>query len=736
MTVAPLVSCIMPTADRRRFVPLAIEYFLRQDYAPRELLVVDDGRDPVEDLIPADARIRYLRVAPGMTLGAKRNWACEQARGEIVAHWDDDDWHAPRRLSVQMEAMRPDEVEVCGIDHLLFFHPDTGRAWEYRYPREQRRWLSGSSLVYRRRFWETHPFPSVNVGEDARFVWSGAPERMRVLPDHTFHVGMMHDRNTSPKRTRGRWWTEVPAAGVLALMGADAAAYSAAPATIARVASPVETPAPARPSLHNVFACLVHEKPECVIDLVRNLRHLDPDSTILLYNGGPDTSLLRDTSAYERLGAVVHPTPQPAKWGTLHGFALDSMRFARELGGLDTLTIVDSDQLALRPGYSPMLAAHLHGREGVGMLVNSPGVQPRNTRVAPAVTAWREVERWRPFLRRFPDGESKWVHWSFWPSTVFTADACRALVGLFERDEELRSALSGSGLWATEEILFPTLTALLGFGVEANPCSYDYVKYRVPYSAAQLATALRRDDAWWMHPVPRRYDHALRRQVRERFTHYHTPRAIMTPATATPPVGGLFLTLPVIAQMKTIEGWLDEDEADLLIAAVRLACPDGAPLGAIVEVGSYCGRSTVVLAHAARAFGPGARITAIDPHLGVVGAADQGVKRVAPSRDRFLRNIASAGVADLVDLVQQHSTDVSWSSPIGLLFIDGLHDYLSVSRDLAHFAPWIARGGYVAFHDYADYYPGVRALVDEVVASGEYEVVRLVRSMMLLRRAR
>jgi glycosyltransferase involved in cell wall biosynthesis len=94
----PLVSCIMPTANRRAFVPRAIAYFQRQDYTTRELIVVDDGDDAIGDVIPADERIRHIRLSTKMTVRAKRNLACEEARGEIIAHWDDDDWHAPHRL--------------------------------------------------------------------------------------------------------------------------------------------------------------------------------------------------------------------------------------------------------------------------------------------------------------------------------------------------------------------------------------------------------------------------------------------------------------------------------------------------------------------------------------------------------------------------------------------------------------------------------------------------------------
>ena len=63
-------------------------------------------------------------------------------------------------------------------------------------------------------------------------------------------------------------------------------------------------------ALRNVYACLVHESQECVVDLVRNLRCLDPDSQVLLYNGGSDRRLLEPRSCFEKLGAI--PARQPA----------------------------------------------------------------------------------------------------------------------------------------------------------------------------------------------------------------------------------------------------------------------------------------------------------------------------------------------------------------------------------------------------------------------------------------
>jgi hypothetical protein len=273
---------------------------------------------------------------------------------------------------------------------------------------------------------------------------------------------------------------------------------------------------------------------------VRNLRYLDPESTVLLYNGGRDTELLKQRFPFERCGAIVHPNPRPMRWGWLHDFALDSMSFALDHLTFDTLTIVDSDQLCVRPGYAAYMGRRLAGQVGVGLLGNSPGAQPRDTRVAPAVAALKEFELWRPFLRRFEGGEEKFVHWTFWPSTVFTADAARDLVRLFDTDAQLRDIMRRSKLWATEEIIFPTLTALLGYRVAANPCSYDFVKYRARYSPRQISDAITRPDVFWVHPVPRQYgpaqtDSLALRPLRAR--HPLRPRAARRRRGRPAPVG-------------------------------------------------------------------------------------------------------------------------------------------------------------------------------------------------------
>lgn len=200
------------------------------------------------------------------------------------------------------------------------------------------------------------------------------------------------------------------------------------------------------------------------------------------------------------------------------------------------------------------------------------------------------------------------------------------------------------------------------------------------------------------------------------------------------PDSPLLLTLPILERMRPIEGWLWDVEADLLIAATVRALDELPAPHAIVEIGSYCGRSTVVLGSVVRALEPEARVYAIDPHHGKVGAVDRRLSTTPPTLARFEANIAAAGVSDVVVTVQRHSYETEWDKPIAFLFIDGLHDYSNVSRDFHHFESWLVPGAFVAFHDYASYYPGVQAFVNEVLVSAPYTRVHCAGSTMLLRR--
>ena len=127
---------------------------------------------------------------------------------------------------------------------------------------------------------------------------------------------------------------------------------------------------------------------------------------------------------------------------------------------------------------------------------------------------------------------------------------------------------------------------------------------------------------------------------------------------------------------RPVPGLLLENEARFL--GLLAACTPAT--GRIVEIGSFKGRSTVMLAKVAAHYGLG-RVVAIDPHTynlsqkTAAGTGDCG--RPASTHDDFLSSLRTAGVMEHVDIRHAISKDVSssWNNPIRLLWIDGDHTY-------------------------------------------------------------
>lgn len=168
MTNPPLVSCVMPTWNRRAFIPCAIDCFLRQTYEPRELVILDDGEEPIEDLIPKDGRIRYVFENRRRITGDKRNRVNELALGEIICHWDDDDWSAPDRIAFQVDLLQRTGKRVTGFRNLLFWDLTENCAKRFRSAIAE--YVCGTTLCYRKDLWNAHRFRAEHMGSDNDFI--------------------------------------------------------------------------------------------------------------------------------------------------------------------------------------------------------------------------------------------------------------------------------------------------------------------------------------------------------------------------------------------------------------------------------------------------------------------------------------------------------------------------------------------------------------------------------------
>ena len=184
-----------------------------------------------------------------------------------------------------------------------------------------------------------------------------------------------------------------------------------------------------------------------------------------------------------------------------------------------------------------------------------------------------------------------------------------------------------------------------------------------------------------------------------------------------------------------IEGWLGDDEGEALLLAARAALARPGAAGQIVEVGSHCGKATYLLGMAARTAPIAANVAAVDRFDGRVGARDRGVAAGSSCRIRFDQMVARHGLEPWIDARTGTAGEVAWDRPIDLLVIDGLHDFASVAGDMAAFEAWLTPDARVAFHDYADYFPGVQAYVDELLAQGAWEVEVAAGTLRMLKRS-
>ena len=95
----------MVTANRANLARRAVQCYLQQTYPNKELVIIDDGQEdyaPVLADVPA-GELRYIKLepAPGQVLGTLRNRSLEEATGDFMAQWDDDDWYHPERIERQ-----------------------------------------------------------------------------------------------------------------------------------------------------------------------------------------------------------------------------------------------------------------------------------------------------------------------------------------------------------------------------------------------------------------------------------------------------------------------------------------------------------------------------------------------------------------------------------------------------------------------------------------------------------
>ncbi|MEU7155682.1 class I SAM-dependent methyltransferase [Streptomyces chrestomyceticus] len=201
----------------------------------------------------------------------------------------------------------------------------------------------------------------------------------------------------------------------------------------------------------------------------------------------------------------------------------------------------------------------------------------------------------------------------------------------------------------------------------------------------------------------------------------------------------------ILAAFEAAKGFMPAGEGLALYTAAGEAAALGMPL---VEVGTYCGRSTILLADAARA--AGVTVVTVDHHRGseeqqpgweyhdpAVVDPEVGLMDTLPT---FRRTLYAAGLEDHVVALVGRSPQAAalWNTPVGLVFIDGGHTDEHATADYEGWAPHVAPGGLLVIHDvFADPADGGQApyrVYRRALESGAFTEMSVHGSLHVLRR--
>lgn len=201
----------------------------------------------------------------------------------------------------------------------------------------------------------------------------------------------------------------------------------------------------------------------------------------------------------------------------------------------------------------------------------------------------------------------------------------------------------------------------------------------------------------------------------------------------------------IMAAFEAAKGFMPRHEGLALYEAAGEAARLGLPL---LEVGTYCGRSTILLADAARA--ADVSLITVDHHRGseeqqpgweyhdrAVVDEHVGLMDTLPT---FRRTLHAAGLEEHVIAVVGRSPQVAslWATPLGLVFVDGGHTEEHANADYDGWVPHLAEGGLLVIHDvFPDPADGGQApyrIYRRALASGAFQEVSVTASLRVLRR--
>lgn len=194
----PKVSIIIPTQHRTHLLPAIIDCFNQQTWWNKELLILDDtpnGKEAIEQLQKQYPNILLWHIEEICSIGSKRNQLIQKASGELIAHFDDDDYYAPTYIETLAKALIDSNAELLKLSAWFCLHEATETLgyWDttrnnlphttfsgnlkpahqnQQFTRQQYESFLigyGFSYIFQKRIWTSTKFKDISFGEDSQF---------------------------------------------------------------------------------------------------------------------------------------------------------------------------------------------------------------------------------------------------------------------------------------------------------------------------------------------------------------------------------------------------------------------------------------------------------------------------------------------------------------------------------------------------------------------------------------
>jgi hypothetical protein len=200
----PDVSIITITYNRRIFIPLAQYSYMIQSYPEQKLewVIVDDGDDPIEDMLFGIPNVKYIRLDTKTSIGEKRNIGVKSAMYDMIVMMDDDDVYPNNSVLHRIAMMGKEPKKQCVFSttipcydiqkHISFMNVPP-----YSLPMAQR--VSEASLAFTRKFWEDRNFTDIQIAEGNAFIHDREEMCREVSPQEVI-VSLVHGKNTSSRK--------------------------------------------------------------------------------------------------------------------------------------------------------------------------------------------------------------------------------------------------------------------------------------------------------------------------------------------------------------------------------------------------------------------------------------------------------------------------------------------------------------------------------------------------------